>query len=258
MTRTQERVPAASAGGIFSALYGALAYLFFFGTFLYLIGFVAGAPFLPKTIDSGAPGPALISALINLAVLGLFGVQHSVMARPAFKRWWANIVPPVVERSTFVVAASAVLVMLVWVWQPMPQTVWRVGESVFANALWALQVLGWGTVLLSTFLINHFELFGLQQTFAALTGRPPSPPKFYTPLLYKYVRHPLYLGFIVAFFATPNMSQGHLLFAIAGTAYILVGIFFEERDLVAHFGETYRRYQKQVPMLLPFLGKRGA
>jgi protein-S-isoprenylcysteine O-methyltransferase Ste14 len=242
-------------GAVAAAAYGALAYVFFFGTFLYMIGFVVGAPFLPKTIDSGLVGSSWITALVNLSALLLFGVQHSVMARPKFKRWWAGIVPPVVERSTFVVAASAVLCLLVYVWRPMPDQVWNVTNPAAANALWALCALGWGTVLLSTFLLNHFELFGLQQVFFALAGRRATEMSFKTPMLYKYVRHPLYLGFVIAFFATPNMSQGHLLFAIAGTAYILVGIFFEERDLIRQFGETYRRYQQRVPMLIPFLKK---
>jgi protein-S-isoprenylcysteine O-methyltransferase Ste14 len=257
MTDAREHSPPHSSSmtltGVAAATYGALAYVFFFGTFLYLIGFVVGAPFLPKTIDSGFAGSPWIAASVNLSALLLFGVQHSVMARPAFKRWWAKLVPPVVERSTFVVAASAVLCLLVYVWQPMPDLVWNVADPAAANALWALSALGWGIVLLSTFLINHFELFGLQQVFHALIGHRQQPMSFKTPMLYKYVRHPLYLGFVIAFFATPTMSQGHLLFAIAGTAYILIGIFFEERDLVRQFGETYRRYQQSVPMLLPFL-----
>ncbi|MDX2276826.1 MAG: isoprenylcysteine carboxylmethyltransferase family protein [Hyphomonadaceae bacterium] len=255
MTYVRETSAPIALGGLAAATYGALAYVFFFGTFLYLIGFVVGAPFLPKTIDSGLAGSPWIAALVNLGALLLFGVQHSVMARPAFKQWWASIVPPVVERSTFVVAASAVLCLLVYVWQPMPENVWTVTNPTAANALWALSALGWGTVLLSTFLINHFELFGLQQVFHALIGHRQQPMTFKTPMLYRYVRHPLYLGFVIAFFTTPVMSQGHLLFAIAGTAYILVGIFFEERDLVRQFGETYRRYQQRVPMLFPFFKK---
>lgn len=255
MTDVREPSASTTLSGVAAATYGSLAYVFFFGTFLYTIGFVVGAPFLPKTIDGGVAGSPWIAALVNLSALLLFGVQHSVMARPAFKQWWANIVPPVVERSTFVVAASAVLCLLVYVWQPMPQNAWTVTDPTAASALWALGALGWGTVLLSTFLINHFELFGLQQVFHALIGHRAEPMSFKTPMLYKYVRHPLYLGFIIAFFAAPVMSQGHLLFAIAGTGYILVGIFFEERDLVRQFGETYRRYQQRVPMLIPFLKK---
>jgi protein-S-isoprenylcysteine O-methyltransferase Ste14 len=256
MTDVREQSSAMTFGGVAAATYGALAYVFFFGTFLYMIGFVVDLPFLPKTIDSGLVGSPWLAALVNLSALLLFGAQHSVMARPKFKKWWASIVPPVVERSTFVVAASAVLCLLVYVWQPMPDTVWNVTNPTAANALWALCALGWGTVLLSTFLINHFELFGLQQVIHHLIGHRQQPMKFTTPMLYKMVRHPLYLGFIIAFFSTPSMSQGHLLFAIAGTGYILVGIFFEERDLVRQFGETYRRYQQRVPMLIPF-SKKG-
>jgi protein-S-isoprenylcysteine O-methyltransferase Ste14 len=259
MTQASERTAAPAAfsfSGVAAMLYGAACYLFFFVTFLYIIGFMADAPFLPKTVDHGQSTPPLMAALINFALLGVFALQHSVMARPAFKRAWTQIVPKVAERSTYVLAATLCVALLIWQWRPMDQTVWHVTNQSAAYALWALQGIGGGTVLLSTYLINHFELFGLRQTFSFMIGHTPSETAFRTPLLYKHVRHPLYLGFVIAFWSAPHMSIGHLLFAIGGTGYILVGIFFEERDLVAHFGQRYREYQKRVPMLLPF-GKRG-
>ena len=236
--------------------YGAACYLFFFATFLYVIGFLADAPFLPKTVDrAGASTPLLMAVLINGGLLTIFAVQHSVMARPAFKRAWTRIVPASLERSTYVLAATLAVALLLWQWRPITDPVWSVTSPVAVVALYAIQALGWGVLLLSTFLINHFELFGLRQTFAALRGKSVPEAQFHTPLLYKHVRHPLYLGFVIAFWSAPHMSVGHLLFAIGGTGYILVGIFFEERDLVAHFGQKYRDYQKRVPMLLPFGGR---
>jgi protein-S-isoprenylcysteine O-methyltransferase Ste14 len=222
------------------------------------MGFLADLSFLPKTVDRADTfTPPLMAALINGALLALFAVQHSVMARPAFKRAWTQIVPASLERSTYVLAATLALVLLIWQWRPMTDAAWSVTSPSAIVALYAIQALGWGVVLLSTFLINHFELFGLRQTFAALFGRGVPPSEFHTPMLYKLVRHPLYLGFVIAFWSTPHMSAGHLLFAIGGTGYILLGIFFEERDLVAHFGQKYLDYRKRVPMLLPFGGKRS-
>jgi len=249
--------PRASAGAAVGFIYGALSYAFFLGTFVYTIGFIAGVPFLPKTIDTGAYAPPLEAVLINVALLGLFAIQHSVMARPAFKRWWTKIVPQPLERSTYVLAATLMVALLVWQWRPIADPVWNVSNPTAQIALWVVAAIGWAILLTATFLINHFELFGLNQTFNAMMGRTFTPPEFHTPSLYKVVRHPLYLGFVIGFWSTPHMSVGHLLFAIGGTGYILVGIFFEERDLIAHFGQRYRDYQKRVPMLLPFGGKKG-
>jgi len=238
-------------GGFLSVLYGVVAYAFFFASVLYLILF-AGNIAVPKTIDSGAPGPLAEALVVNTLLLLLFGVQHSVMARKGFKRWWTRIVPPAVERSTFVLASSLALALLLWQWRPIPGTVvWAVGDPAGAQLIQAVFWLGWALVFTSSFLINHFELFGLQQTFLRFLGREAADPEFRTPLLYRYVRHPLYLGFILAFWAAPVMSAGHLLFAIGGTGYILVGIWFEERDMVAQFGARYRAYREQVGMLLP-------
>jgi protein-S-isoprenylcysteine O-methyltransferase Ste14 len=238
--------------GIASFLYGLGAYAFFFATFCYAIAFV-GNLWVPKTIDSGA-APGLVEALVvNTALLAVFALQHSIMARRSFKRWWTGIVSPAVERSTFVLAATAALALLLWQWRPIPEPVlWRVETAAAVQAIWALFWLGWGVLLLATFLINHFELFGLRQVYARLTGRSIPEAEFRTPMLYRYVRHPIYLGFLLGFWAAPVMSAGHLLFAVGATGYILIGIWFEERDLVAQFGEQYRRYRQQVGMLLPW------
>jgi protein-S-isoprenylcysteine O-methyltransferase Ste14 len=242
-------------GGLASILYGLVVYGFFFLTFLYAIAFVGNLPLprelVPRTIDSGPAGPVAMALIVDTILLGLFAVQHSLMARPAFKRWWTQMVPPAVERSTFVLAASALLALLFWQWQPILMPIWSVTNPIGVFVLQALFWLGWGLVLLSTFLINHFELFGLRQVWARLRGSTIPEPVFRTPLLYRNVRHPIYLGFILAFWATPSMTAGHLLFAIATTGYILIGIWFEERDLVVLFGDQYRRYRDQVSMLIP-------
>ena len=241
---------ASTVGGVVAVLYGTVTYLLFLGTFLYAIAFVGNLP-VPKTVDSGTAGPVVPALLINTLLLGLFAIQHSVMARPAFKRWWTRIVPPSVERTTFVLLASLALLLLYWQWWPMPDVIWSVTHPAAATSLQAIFWLGWAIVLASTFLINHFELFGLQQVFARLLNRPLPAPAFKAPLFYKAVRHPIYLGFLLAFWATPQMSAGHLLFAIATTGYIFIGIWFEERDLIAMFGDQYRRYRAQVSMLIP-------
>ena len=234
--------------------YGLGCYLSFLATFVYAIGFVGNLPLLPKTIDNGAPAPLAEALIVNLLLLGLFAVQHSVMARRGFKRWWTRIVPEPVERSTFVLAATAVLALLLWQWRPLAEpVVWSVQNRVGALAIQAVFWIGWVVLLISTFLINHFELFGLRQVYAHLRGRGLPAPRFRTPGLYRHVRHPIYLGFVLAFWATPTMTGGHLLFAVATTGYILVGIWFEERDLIAQFGERYRRYREQVGMLWPKL-----
>jgi protein-S-isoprenylcysteine O-methyltransferase Ste14 len=240
-----------------SFVYGAIVYVFFLATFLYAVGF-AGNVLVPRSVDVGPQSPLWEALAVNLALLGLFAVQHSVMARRSFKRWWTRIVPPQVERSTYVLAASLALAVLLHQWRPIPQPViWSVTNPAAVLVLQVIFWLGWGVLLLSTFLINHFELFGLRQVYAHYTGRSLPVLEFRTPLLYRHVRHPLYLGFLLAFWAAPVMTAGHLLFAVATTAYILIGIWFEERDLVAQFGERYRTYRKQVGMLVPRLRRRG-
>jgi protein-S-isoprenylcysteine O-methyltransferase Ste14 len=238
-------------GGIASVLYGGVVYSLFFVTFLYAIAFVGNLP-VPKTIDSGAEGPLIPALVINTLLLGLFAIQHSVMARPAFKRWWTRFVPHAVERTTYVLLASLALVLLFWLWRPILAPVWTVTNPTAVLALQAVSGLGWFLVLLSTFLINHFELFGLHQVANNLAGRDMPAARFRTPVLYKVVRHPIYLGFIIAFWVAPTMTYGHLLFAAVTTAYIMVGSALEERDLIELFGDEYRRYRERVSMLVPW------
>jgi protein-S-isoprenylcysteine O-methyltransferase Ste14 len=233
-----------------SVAYGGAIYTFFLFTFLYAVGFVENLV-VPKSIDSGLVVPTAEALAVNLVLLGLFAVQHSLMARPFFKRWWTRLVPKQVERSTYVLFASAILAVLFWQWRPMPAPFWSVTDPVAAAALVAMSFAGWGLVLVSTFLLSHFELFGLRQVVLHFLSREPEDPEFHTPLLYKHVRHPIYLGFLIAFWSTPVMSVGHLLFAIGTTGYILIGIHLEERDLVDLFGEQYRAYRRRVRMLLP-------
>jgi len=232
-------------------LYGIVAYLVFFGTFLYAIGFVSGLV-VPKTIDTGTVVPMTEALIVNILLMSLFAVQHSVMARRQFKEWWTQYVPKSVERSTYVLLASLALILLVWQWRAMPALVWQIADPQIAMAVTVLALIGWLIVLTSTFLINHFELFGLHQITNNLAGRPMPAPRFRTPLYYKFVRHPIYLGFIIAFWAAPTMTIGHLLFAAVTTAYIFVGILLEERDLVDLFGDDYRRYKDRVSMLVPW------
>jgi len=232
-------------------MYGLAAYLVFFVTFLYAIGFVSGLV-VPKTIDTGAIVPLAEAFIVNVLLMSLFAVQHSVMARKQFKQWWTQYVPKSVERSTYVLLASLALLLLFWQWRPISSVVWQVADPQLAMAVTALSFVGWLLVLTSTFLINHFELFGLHQVVNNLAGRGMPEPRFKTPVLYKVVRHPIYLGFIIAFWITPVMTVGHLLFAAVTTAYIFVGIALEERDLAELFGDEYRRYRQRVSMLIPW------
>jgi methanethiol S-methyltransferase len=241
-------------GPILAVAYGVAAYFVFLCTFLYAIGFVSGVV-VPKTVDTGSPGPIGEALVVNVLLLSLFAVQHSVMARKPFKRWLTQFVPASIERSTYVLLASLALILVFWQWRPIPAIVWEAANPALAMALLGLSLLGWLIVLLSTFLINHFELFGLQQVLLNMIGKDAAEPRFRTPLLYKLVRHPLYLGFIIAFWATPVMTAGHLLFALVTTVYILVAIALEERDLIDLFGDEYRRYRQRVAMLVPFWRK---
>jgi methanethiol S-methyltransferase len=238
-------------GRLVAFLYGAASYVVFFLTFLYAIGFVSGLV-MPKAIDTGKVVPLTEALVVNLLLMSIFAVQHSVMARNQFKQWWTQYVPKSVERSTYVLLASLTLVLLFWQWRPIPAVVWQIDDPLVAKAVLALAFAGWLIVLTSTFLINHFELFGLHQVANNLAGRPMPTPRFRTPVLYKLVRHPIYLGFIIAFWASPTMTVGHLLFAAVTTAYIFVGIALEERDLVELFGDEYRRYKQRVSMLVPW------
>jgi len=241
--------------GMFAVLYGVASYGVFFFTILYAIGFVANLV-VPKSIDIGGSGGPLVESLaINVALLGLFAVQHSVMAREGFKRAWTKLVPKSVERSTYVLFASLVLLLLFWQWRPIPTPVWTTTDPTTVAILNIVSWFGWVLLFASTFMISHFELFGLTQVFARMMGRELPKPRFHTPMLYKHVRHPLYLGFLLAFWSTPTMTVGHLVFAVACTGYILIAIQFEERDLVRTFGDEYRRYKAQVGMLVPLPGR---
>ncbi len=242
-------------GRTLGLIYGVVVYAFFLLVFLYAIAFVGDLP-VPRTIDSGPAAPTLTAAIIDIALLALFAVQHSVMARPAFKAGWTRIVPQPVERSTYVLASSLVLALLCWQWRPIPAVIWSVG-GLAAVILQAVFWLGWGVVLLSTFLISHFELFGLSQVWANMQGRAAGAPVFRTPLLYGFVRHPIYLGFVLAFWAAATMTAGHLLFAVMTLGYILVAIQLEERDLIGMFGEAYAVYRRRVSMLIPLPPKSG-
>jgi methanethiol S-methyltransferase len=241
-------------GKLVAFLYGIIAYLVFAVVIVYSLGFVTGLV-VPKTIDSGSAGPLMESIVVNIVLMTIFALQHSIMARPQFKKWWTKIVPKSVERSTYVLLASLALALVFWQWRPIPGVVWEVKEPTIAAFLLYLGVFGWVLVFLSTFMVNHFELFGLHQVVNNLTGKQMPPMKFKTPMLYNVVRHPIYLGFIIFVWATPVMTAGHLLFAAVVTAYIFVGIALEEHDLIAVFGDEYRRYRQRVAMIVPFIGR---
>ncbi len=243
-------------GRFFGFAYGLIAYAAFLAAFLYAIGFVTGA-FVPKSVDSGEPGDPVAALLINVALLAVFAVQHSVMARPGFKAWWTRIVPASIERSTYVLLSSLALGLLFWQWQPLPEIVWHVDNEAGAIALWVLHAAGWLLVLASTFAISHFDLFGLRQVYLNLRNERYVNLPFRIGGLYRFVRHPLMLGFLIAFWATPHMTLGHLLFALVTTAYILIALQLEERDLINHHGDKYREYRSEVPMLLPLPRKQG-
>lgn len=259
MTTTAVRPARSRAGGVIALVYGVAVYAAFLVTFLHAIAFVEAAhlrlgsfDLVPRTIDDGGTSASTSRALVvDLLLLSLFAVQHSVMARPAFKRWWTRFVPPAVERSTYVLLATACLALLLAAWHPITTTVWDASADWLRAALVAASLAGWLIVLASTFLISHTDLFGLRQVVAAARRRRLAPDRFVTPLWYRLVRHPIYLGFLVAFWFAPTMTVGHLLFAVACTGYILVGIQLEERDLVHAFGDDYRRYRTDVPMLVP-------
>ena len=241
---------------ILALVYGVVAYILFVGAFLHAIVFVTGIP-VAKTIDTGPVVPLTEAIVINMLLMGLFAIQHSAMARKGFKRWWTQFVSPAVERPTYVLAATLALMLLLWQWRPIPTIIWETSDPLAAMALIGLSLTGWVIVLASTFMINHFELFGLQQVIHNLLGRQASEVRFKTPVLYKLVRHPIYLGFIIAFWATPVMTVGHFLFAAVTTAYIFVGIMLEERDLVDQFGDEYRSYRERAGMLTPKIGRAG-
>jgi len=241
-------------GRIISFLYGVIAHAGFLVILLYLIGFL-GNFLVPKSIDSGQVGPVGQALIINLILLGIFGIQHSVMARSGFKQWWTRIVPQHIERSTYVMISNLLVVLLLWQWQPMVGVVWNVEHPVGTAIFWGLFGLGWLVLVLASFMINHFDLFGTRQVYLYLRGKDYTILEFKTKGFYKYIRHPLMIGWIIAFWSTPHMTVGHLVFAVGTTVYILIAIQIEERDLVRFHGEAYESYRRKVSMLLPFKKK---
>ena len=244
-------------GRIVSFTYGLICYVLFLASFIYAAGFLANL-WVPKSIDSGDVGPIPTAILVNVLLLGVFAIQHSVMARPGFKTWWTRLVPVHLERSTYVLLSVAAFALLFWQWRPMPATVWKIEHATGAMVLQGLLFSGFLLVVYASFLIDHFDLFGLRQVFLHLRGIKYQPRPFRVPALYKVVRHPLYVGWFIAFWCTPHMTQGHLLFAAVASAYIFVAIVFEERDLVRFLGEDYRSYRQRVPMIFPWPKKKPA
>jgi len=232
-------------------------YAAFFASFVYLVGWVGGFEFMPTHVDKGLSAAPATAALINIGLIALFGIQHSVMARPGFKAAWTKMIPAAAERSIYCLVTALVLVVLFRFWHPIEGTIWSVQNETARMAIWAMFWLGWGILFISTWLLNHFELFGLQQAWLNLTGKQEAPPKMRTPLFYKFVRHPLYTGFFIAFWAAPDMSYSHLLAAVGFTIYIMIGISYEERDLLAVFGQQYADYRKRVGAFIPGIGKAG-
>ncbi|MCB0632527.1 MAG: isoprenylcysteine carboxylmethyltransferase family protein [Saprospiraceae bacterium] len=238
-------------------IYAGFNYLTFLVAFSYAIGFVTNL-LVPKAID-GVPQVPLSAAIINnLTLLAIFAVQHSVMARPKFKQWWTRIIPAPIERSTYVLFSNLALILLMWKWEPMGGVIWSVSSPLVSGLLTALSLLGFAILIASTFMVDHWDLFGLRQVWAYFTGKTYTPPKFKTAYLYKYVRHPLYLGFVIGFWAAPTMTVTHLIFTVMCTGYILVGIYLEEKDLTSYFGDTYRNYKKRIPMLIPIPGRKAS
>ena len=273
--RTMQASPRANAAimqRLSILLFGLLAYAVFLPTFLYLVAFVGDLPstalarwlpwlpaVVPHTIDAGrATGPVATALLVDASLILAFGLQHSVMARLGFKRWLSRHLPAAAERSVYVLLASAMLLLLFWQWRPLPGIAWSLAGEGWRALAWIAFGTGFGVVLLSTFLIDHFDLFGLRQAWTCFRGGVPRATRFVTPLFYRLVRHPLYLGFLLAFWSTPHMTHGHLLFAALMSAYVLLAIRLEERDLLHQLGDQYARYREQVPMLVPGLGRRGA
>jgi protein-S-isoprenylcysteine O-methyltransferase Ste14 len=242
-------------GRILVLLYGVASYAVFLATYLYAIGFMGNFA-VPKSIDAAPEGSLGLAVAINLGLLGLFAVQHSVMARPAFKRWWKRVVPEAMERSTYVLLSSLALIVLFWQWRPLGGVVWEVTDPVGRALIYTVFGAGWLLVLVSTFLINHFDLFGLRQSWLHFRGIPYTPLKFGTPWLYQHLRHPLYVGWFMAFWATPTMTAAHALFALMCTAYILIAVQLEEQDLLVAHGEDYAAYRERVPMFMPRPGRR--
>jgi protein-S-isoprenylcysteine O-methyltransferase Ste14 len=236
---------------VYSLFYGLVCYLAFFGTILYAIGFV-GNLIVPKTIDGEPQVPLLKAILINASLLLLFALQHSIMARPAFKTWWTSIIPHHLERSTYVLLASLCLMLLMWQWQPIGGVIWSIENETVKNILLVVYLAGWAIVFIATFLINHFDLFGLRQVWFYFRGQPYTHLPFRIPLFYRFVRHPLYFGFLIAFWSAAVMTIAHLLFAILTTGYIFTAIQLEEKDLTDHFGEQYKDYKRTKPMIIPF------
>lgn len=230
-------------------------YAAFFVAFLYLVGFLAGLPMLPRHVDKGIASDAVTATLWNLGLISLFGLQHSVMARKSFKAAWTRIVPPPLERGFYCLAAAVVLALLYSFWHPIPTVIWDIGNPLARNLVWGLFLAGFGIVFISTWLINHFELFGLAQAWQNFQGVTPSTPTMKTPLFYKFVRHPIYTGFLLAFWSAPTMTAGHLLFAVGMTVYIFIGIHHEERDMMDVFGADYAAYRQRVGKVIPGLGK---